>query len=71
VGEAAGWAVVSAHCRPTAGTANFIIPGLGNFPHDFIVDSPVKEVLFVYELYVNFFLADWNCSSVTILFIIS
>jgi hypothetical protein len=45
--------VVHAHACSAAGTANFIIPGLGNFSHDLIMDAPVKEVLFIYELYVK------------------
>jgi len=38
--------MVLAHACSTAGTANFIIPGLGNFPHDLIIDMPVKAVQF-------------------------
>jgi hypothetical protein len=49
-GEAAGAAMVCAHCRSAARAANLIIPGFGNSSHDFVVDTPVKEVLFVYEL---------------------
>jgi hypothetical protein len=54
MGEAAGGAVVCTHCRPAAGAAEFIIPGFGNFPNDFVVDTPVKKVLLVYKFYVNF-----------------
>ena len=36
--------MVSAHACSAAGAANFIVPGLGNFSHDLIVDTPVKEV---------------------------
>jgi hypothetical protein len=46
--------MVCAHACSAARTANFIIPSLGNFSHDFVVDMPVKEVLFIYELYVKF-----------------
>jgi hypothetical protein len=53
-GEAAGGAMVYAHACSAAGTANFTISGLGNFPHNLVIDTPVKEVLFIYELYVNF-----------------
>jgi hypothetical protein len=60
--------MVHAHACSTAGTAFYLTPslsskwrgsrgcGLGNSSHDFVIDPPVKEVLFVYELYVNFLL---------------
>ena len=54
-GEAASAAVICANACPTAGTFNLIIFGSGYIPYNFVVDTPVKEVLFVYELYVNFF----------------
>jgi hypothetical protein len=54
-GEAAGWTMVLAHACSAAGTPNLIALGFGYSTHNFIIDTPVKEVLFVYELYVNFF----------------
>ena len=46
--------MVCAHCRSAAGTANLIIPCLGDFPSNIVIYAPVKEVLFVHELHVRF-----------------
>jgi uncharacterized membrane protein YvlD (DUF360 family) len=45
--------MVHAHGCSAAGTANFIVAGFGNLAYDSVIDTPVKEVLFIYELYVN------------------
>jgi len=47
MGEAAGGAVIHVRACSAAGTANFIILGFGNWPYDFVIDAPAKEVLCV------------------------
>ena len=46
--------MVYAHACPTAETAPFRTFGFRNFSHNLAIDAPVKEVLFIYELYVTF-----------------
>ena len=47
--------MVCAHACPAGGTFNLIIFGFGYLPYNLVIDAVVKEVLFIYELYVNFF----------------